>query len=248
MNCFPTRSNFYMMNKINIFKQLRLRIVSLIYPRVCAACGKALLEGEQTVCTKCAYTFPKTGYEMNKDNPLAQVFYGRIDFYAVTACFFFSKKGKVQHVIHQLKYKGNAEAGLFLGREMGKILNESPLFNDADYIFPVPLHPKKERKRGYNQSELIARGAAEVMKAKVDKSHLVRTVNTATQTKKSREERWLNVKDIFDVQNKDDLKGKHVLIIDDVITTGATLEACGRALADIEGIRISVATVACAGN
>lgn len=185
---------------------------------------------------------------MNADNPLAQMFYGRIDFHAVAACYFFSKKGKVQHVIHQLKYKGNADAGLFLGREMGKILKESPLYSDVDYIFPVPLHPKKERKRGYNQAELIARGAAEVMEAKVDKTHLVRMVNTATQTRKSREERWLNVKDIFEVHGSADLVGKHVLVVDDVITTGATLEACGHALAGIEGVRVSVATIGCAGN
>lgn len=226
----------------------RLHIVSLIYPRVCAACGHTLVEGEETICSKCVYTFPKTGYEMNADNPLVQMFYGRIDFHAVAACYFFSKKGKVQHVIHQLKYKGNADAGLFLGREMGKILKESPLYSDVDYIFPVPLHPKKERKRGYNQAELIARGAAEVMEAKVDKTHLVRMVNTATQTRKSREERWLNVKDIFEVHGSADLVGKHVLVVDDVITTGATLEACGHALAGIEGVRVSVATIGCAGN
>jgi len=222
--------------------------LSLFYPRVCAACGHSLLDDEKTVCTKCAYSLPQTGFENNPDNPLAQMFVGRIRLNAVTACFFFSKKGKVQRLIHQLKYRKNRDAGTFLGNEMGKMLSRSQYFRDVDCIFPVPLHPKKERKRGYNQSEVIACGAAGPMNAKVDKTHLVRTVNTSTQTKKSREERRKNVEGIFAVNHPEELANKHILIVDDVITTGATIEACAEALKNIEGIRISIAAVACAGN
>ena len=175
-------------------------ILNLFYPRVCAACGESLLKDEETVCLKCRYTLPRTGYELNPDNPLAQAFYGRVRFHAVTACFFFAKSGKVQHLIHQLKYKGNKEAGIFLGQQLGESIKEAPLFQGIDYLIPVPLHPKREKKRGYNQSLMIAKGINEVTGIPVGDKYLVRAVNTATQTKKSAEERFQNVKDIFEVR------------------------------------------------
>ena len=121
-------------------------ILNLFYPRVCAACGESLLKDEETVCLKCRYLLPKTGYENNPENPLAQSFYGRVRFHAVTACFFFAKSGKVQHLIHELKYRGNKEAGVFLGQELGKTIKDAPLFQGIDYLIPVPLHPKRERQ------------------------------------------------------------------------------------------------------
>ena len=122
-------------------------ILNLFYPRVCAACGETLLKDEETVCLKCRFLLPKTGYENNPENPLAQTFYGRVRFHAVTACFFFAKSGKVQHLIHELKYRGNKEAGVFLGQELGKTIKDVPLFQGIDYLIPVPLHPKRERQR-----------------------------------------------------------------------------------------------------
>lgn len=222
-------------------------IVSLLYPEVCAACGNVLFRQENTICTKCHYLLPKTGYENQADNPLAQIFWGRAAFHAVTACFFFSKKGKIQHLVHELKYKKNREAGYFLGREMGKILVGSPLFNDVDFIVPTPLHPKRQHQRGYNQSEILAQGINQVMHQKISTTHLLRTVNTATQTKKSREERYENMKNTFILKNTIELEGKHVLLVDDVITTGATLEACGKILLEIPNIKVSVVAAACAG-
>lgn len=223
-------------------------ILNLFYPRVCAACGEVLLKDEETVCLKCRFLLPKTGYENHTDNPLAQSFYGRVRFHAVTACYFFAKSGKVQHLIHQLKYKGNKEAGVFLGQQLGETIKDAPLFQGIDYLIPVPLHPKRERKRGYNQSLMIARGISEVTGIAIGDKYLVRAVNTATQTKKSSEERFKNVKDIFEVRFADELKGKHVLLVDDVLTTGATLESCAHQLENIPGITISAATAACAGN
>ena len=223
-------------------------LINLLFPRVCAACGSLLLEGEDTVCTTCRFLLPKTGYEMNPENPLAQSFFGQMPFNAVTAEFFFSKSGKVQHLIHGLKYHGCRENGLFLGREIGKSLLKAPDFQGIDYIVPIPLHPKKEKIRGYNQSYVIAEGIRDEMQIPIAEKCLVRNIFTATQTKKSREERWQNVKDIFDVKNPEKLAGKHILIVDDVLTTGATLMSAGKALMQIEGIKISVATVACAGN
>ena len=223
-------------------------ILNLFYPRVCAACGEALLKDEETVCLKCRYLLPKTGYERNPDNPLAQIFYGRVKFHAVTACFFFSKQGKVQHLIHELKYKGNKEAGVFLGQQLGESIKDVPLFQGIDYLIPVPLHPKREKQRGYNQSLMIAQGIHEVTGIAIGDKYLVRAVYTVTQTKKSAEERFKNVKDIFEVKFADELKRKHVLLIDDVLTTGATLESCAHQLENVPGITISAATAACAGN
>ena len=223
-------------------------IINLFYPRVCAACGEALLKDEKTVCLKCRYLLPKTGYELNPDNPLAQTFYGRVRFHAVTSAFFFAKSGKVQHLIHELKYKGNKDAGIFLGQQLGETIKNAPLFQDIDYLIPVPLHPKREKQRGYNQSLMIAQGIHEVTGIAIGDKYLIRAVNTATQTKKSAEERYQNVKDIFEVRFADELNGKHVLLIDDVLTTGATLESCAHQLENIPGITISAATAACAGN
>ena len=223
-------------------------ILNLFYPRVCAACGEALLKDEETVCLKCRYLLPKTGYELNAENPLAQHFYGRVRFHAVTACFFFAKSGKVQHLIHELKYKGNKEAGIFLGQQLGESIKEAPLFQGIDYLIPVPLHPKREKQRGYNQSLMIAKGISEVTGIAIGDKYLVRGIYTETQTHKTAEERFKNVKDIFEVRFAEELKDKHVLLIDDVLTTGATLESCAHQLENIPGIMISAATAACAGN
>ena len=229
---------------MKLFKSL----INLLFPRVCAACGNLLLEGEDTVCTTCRFLLPKTGYELHPDNPLAQLFYGQMPFNAVMAEYFFSKTGKVQHLIHGLKYHHCRENGIFLGQEIGKSLLQATDYQGIDFILPIPLHPKKEKIRGYNQSHVIAEGISEIMNISIAEKCLVRIVFTATQTKKSREERWQNVKDIFELKNPEKLKGKHVLLVDDVLTTGATLMSAGKALMQIDGIKISVATVACAGN
>ncbi len=229
---------------MKLFKSL----VNLLFPRVCAACGNILLEGEDSVCTTCRFLLPKTGYENNPDNPLAQMFYGQIPFNAVMAEFFFSKTGKVQHLIHGLKYHHCRENGIFLGQEIGKSLLKAPDYQGIDFIIPIPLHPKKEKLRGYNQSLVIAEGIHEIMNVPIAEKSLVRSVFTDTQTKKSREERYQNVKDIFELKKPEQLQGKHVLLVDDVLTTGATLMSAGKALLHAEGIKISVATVACASN
>ena len=229
---------------MNILKSL----INLLFPRTCAACGNILLEGEDTVCTTCRFLLPKTGYENNPNNPLAQMFFGQMPFNAVMAEFFFSKTGKVQHLIHGLKYHHCRENGIFLGQEIGKSLLKAPDYQGVDCIIPIPLHPKKEKIRGYNQSHVIAEGISEIMNIPIAGKCFVRSVFTDTQTKKSREDRYQNVKDIFEVKNPSQLAGKHVLLVDDVLTTGATLMSAGKALMQVEGIKISVATVACASN
>lgn len=229
---------------MNLFKHL----INLLFPRVCAACGTPLLEGENTVCTTCRFLMPKTGYENNPNNPLAQNFFGQMPFNAVSAEFFFSKSGKVQHLIHGLKYHHCRENGIFLGQEIGKSLLKTSDYQGIDYLIPIPLHPKKEKIRGYNQSHVIAEGISEIMNIPIAEKCLVRSVFTDTQTKKSREERWNNVKDIFKIEKPEKIENKHVLLIDDVLTTGATLMSAGKALMQVNGIKISVVTAACAGN
>lgn len=220
-------------------------LINLFYPQVCPACGNLLTYNEETICISCRYLLPKTLYEKNPDNPLSQYFLGQVDFHAVTAEFFFSKTGKVQQLLHQLKYQGNKDAGFFLGQQIGESIKNTELFQNIDYLVPIPLHPKKEYLRGYNQSYIIAQGVEDKTKIPIIKDCLYRKVFTSTQTKKSREERWENVKDIFDIKNDNLLINKHILLIDDVLTTGATLLAAGKVLSKIPNIKISAATAAC---
>lgn len=227
--------------------KLLKHLINLIYPQVCPACGNLLTNSEETVCLTCRYLLPKTHYENNLENPLAQSFWGQVNFQAVTAEYFFSKTGNVQHLLHQLKYQGNKEAGIFLGQQLGESIKNAKLFQDIDYLVPIPLHPKKEFMRGYNQSFVIAQGVEDRTNIPIARDCLYRKVFTSTQTKKSREERWDNVKDIFDIKDYKILENKHILLIDDVLTTGATLLAAGKILSQINNIRMSVATAACTG-
>lgn len=223
-------------------------LINLFYPRVCPACGNLLMKDEETVCLSCLYLLPKTHYENNPENPLAQTFWGQVDFHAVTAEYFFSKTGKVQHLLHQLKYQGNKDAGYFLGQQLGESIRNAEQFQGIDYLVPIPLHPKKEHLRGYNQSFVIAQGVEEKTGIPINKGVLIRKVYTSTQTRKSREERWDNVKEIFDVIDAEVFVSKHVLLIDDVLTTGATLMAAGSTLLKVPDIIVSAAAVACAGG
>ncbi|KAF0131959.1 MAG: putative amidophosphoribosyltransferase [Bacteroidetes bacterium] len=227
---------------INFFTDL----LAIFYPEVCPACGTLLSKDEKTICLSCRFLMPKTGYETVTDNPMARMFWGRTHLHAVSACYFFAKKGRVQHLIHDLKYKSNRDAGLFLGKEMAEEIKRSALYSEIDFIVPVPLHPKKIRIRGYNQSEILALGMREILPAPLSTDNLVRAIATDTQTKKSREARWRNVKDIFMMKNPEQFANKHILLIDDVITTGSTIEACANVLAAAPGIKISVAAAACA--
>jgi len=189
---------------------------------------------------------PHTGYEHVADNPVARIFWGRVHLEAVTACYFFSKRGKVQQLIHELKYKKNRDAGHFLGVETGKTIQQTRWGKQIDQIVPVPLHPKKQRIRGYNQSEVLAYGIREATGIAVATNNLVRTVASETQTKKSREARWENVKDIFSLLHPEQIEGKHILLVDDVITTGSTIESCVHTLKQAPNVRISVVAAACA--
>jgi ComF family protein len=189
------------------------------------------------------HELPATNFHKEHDNPVAQSFWGRAAVEYATAAYFFRKGNRVQKLVHQVKYKGQKEMGTVLGREMGKSLRDSS-FIEVDLIAPVPLHPQKYRKRGYNQSEWIARGIAEMLEKPMDVQTLVRRIFTTTQTRKKRYDRWENVDSGFGLTNPDSFTGRHILLIDDVITTGATLEACIHAVLSAPGTKVSVATLA----
>jgi ComF family protein len=220
--------------------------ISLLFPRICAACGNSLWKQEETVCLSCEYHLPQTNFHLSLENPVSRLFWGRVSLENAAAFLYFNKGSKVQRLIHQLKYKGRKDIGIWLGKHYGQLLKHAPSYQSVQMIVPVPLHRKKLMKRGFNQSEQFAIGLGESMKIPVMPEAVCRRKETETQTKKSRFRRWQNVAEVFDVPDPLPLETKHILLVDDVITTGATLESCIRALSAVKGIRISVVTIAVA--
>jgi ComF family protein len=218
--------------------------IGLFFPRICLVCGNNLLNREELVCLQCLHELPRTNFHMEERNPVAELFYGRVQLEAATAFFFFNKGSKYQKLIHSLKYKGMKEIGILMGTHFAIDLEKSPLFSAIDIICPVPLHPKKEKKRGYNQSECIARGMAGRMGKSLSTGNLMRRVYTDSQTRKGRYERWENVEGIFDLSRPKEFEDKHILLVDDVVTTGSTLEACANAiLSATRNTKVSIATL-----
>lgn len=220
--------------------------LSLLFPRCCVVCGRPLARGEECLCTMCNINLPRTDYHLRKDNPVEKMFWGKIPLEHATSFFFYRKGSDFRQILHQLKYGGQKGIGAIMGRYMAAELLESGFFEGVDVILPVPLHKKKQQIRGYNQSEWIARGIAAVTGISIDTESVVRQKNTETQTRKSFFERWENVEGIFQLHHAESLSGKHILIVDDVLTTGATTVECASCLAEIEGIRISILTLAMA--
>lgn len=219
-------------------------ILNLFYPKICQACGITLVRQENVLCLSCLMNLPRTGFTMNEENPVTRAFWGRVKVEFATSFLFFNKGGHVQELIHGLKYKQQKEIGFYLGSLFGKELKSSPFFKETDLLVPVPLHPKKLQQRGFNQSRIIALGMLESIDTAIDDTNLKRVVFTSSQTRKSRYERWENVRDAFKVENESEFEGKHVLLVDDVLTTGATLEACASVILSIKNTRVSVATLA----
>ncbi|WP_125039921.1 ComF family protein [Bacteroides faecalis] len=220
--------------------------LSLIFPRCCLVCGRPLAKGEECICTMCNINLPRTNYHLQEDNPMEQLFWGKIPLERATSFFFYRKGSDFRQILHQLKYGGRKELGAIMGRYMASELLPSGFFKGIDVIIPVPLHKKKQQLRGYNQSEWIVRGIAAVTGIPVNTESVIRKKNTETQTRKSTFERWENVDGIFELRSSEHLQGKHVLVVDDVLTTGATTVACVSALMEVQGIRISILTLAVA--
>ncbi len=217
----------------------------LLFPHHCEGCGTDVLQNEQQLCASCLHQLPETNYFDLAGNHIEQMFYGRMKLAHVGAGYYFTKESLVQHLMHQLKYKGNKEVGTYLGRLIGHKLQASNRFDDIDVLVPMPLNPKREFRRGYNQATVICEGIAAVWQKPILKDVVIRNIFTETQTHQDRVHRWQNMDGVFAVENEKAIKGKHVLLVDDIVTTGATLEACGRVILQVPDTCLSIATVAC---
>lgn len=244
----PSPDSHYSFIMGNTLKTWFLSFVHLFFPRQCAGCGAALHEGEEGICMRCNIDMPRTNYHTYKDNRAERMFWGKIPLERATSFFFYHKGSDFRRILHQLKYGGRKDLGTIMGRFMAAELLAADYFSDIDVIVPIPLHPRKQKLRGYNQSECIARGVASVAGIPIDVTSVLRKRHTETQTRKSAFERWENVDGIFLLHRPERFAGKHVLLIDDVLTTGATVTACADAFSEVEGVRISVLALAVAGS
>ncbi len=220
--------------------------LSLLFPRLCNACGNHLLRNENLICTECYVLIPRTNYHLEENNPVAQLFWGRCRIEKAAAFSFYNRGSRIRNLIHNLKYKGIKDIGYELGRIYGTILHDSGFTSGIDIIVPVPLHQSKKRQRGFNQSDIISAVLSDTSGLPVDSKILERKIVTSTQTRKSRYERWVNVEGIFNVVDTLKIAGKHILLVDDVITTGSTLESCVNELLKTEGVKVSVVALAVA--
>lgn len=220
--------------------------IDMIFPSHCLSCHGLMERNEELICTHCRYDLPKTNFHLQPDNELARKFWGRIPLRYAFAYLRFVKSGKVQILLHHLKYYGKQEIGQTLGKWYGNELKKAALDQAFDLVLPVPLHPSKLEKRGYNQCDSIAKGLAEGLGITWDGTTLMRNKANISQTKQIRVNRFENVEAIFSIQKPENVKDKHVLLIDDVITTGATIEACGLPIIEANCKSLSVASLAVA--
>ena len=222
----------------NLFQDL----LGLLYPRLCAACDEPLKRTEHQICLSCDFDLPYTDFHLHQNHPLAKQFWGRVPVNQAMALLYYTKGSRTQHLLHQLKYQNQPEIGILLGKKIGEKLkaNGSPV----QVIIPVPLHPTKERARGYNQSEYLARGIASVLQVPVESKLLRRMKATETQTKKDRYTRVENMAQVFKIIKPGILENKHILLVDDVITSGATLEACALVLSIEKPASLNIAAAA----
>ena len=219
-------------------------IIHLFYPSICFGCENEIIERDEMLCLSCIQSLPYTYFEKTANNPVSKLFWGRCTIKAGLSTFYFIEKTPLQNIIHQIKYKNERALGLYMGSLMGHAINEVKKNIPIDLCIPMPLHPKKERMRGYNQSELLARGIEKATGIPIATNILNRTEHTSSQTKKNRMERWLNVETAFHISNPNGIKGKNILLIDDVITTGASIEACVHVLLAKDAAGVIVVSLA----
>jgi ComF family protein len=224
-------------------REIKESILHLAFPHVCEGCGSDLPDPDHLLCLRCLSLLPSTNFHMHAGNPVEKIFWGRLPVTNATAQFYFTKESMMQRLIHQFKYKGKKEVGIYLGRLMGQAFLKSNRFSYLDGLIPLPLHPSKEHKRGYNQATVLCEGIAMELKKPVIRNAVIRPEKTETQTRKGRVQRWQNIEGKFELHHSEAIDGKHVLLVDDVITTGATLEACGRELLKAQNLQLSIATL-----
>ena len=219
-------------------------LVNLFFPKTCNACDAILIDNETDICVGCRHELPLTNYHFERPETVKKIFYGRVHLEAATALFYFHKSGRVQNLLHHLKYKGKEDIGRLFGNWLGAEILESPYFSSIDVVIPVPIHSKKLKQRGYNQVALFAQQIAKILNASYVEDVLLKSINTKTQVFQSREARFQSVAHSFYAQNLSMVENKHILLVDDIITTGATIEACALVLNAANKSRLSIATIA----
>jgi len=221
-----------------------INLLNLFFPKVCLGCNTYLVDNESYICTNCRHELPLTNFHLDNNDALVNVFYGRVKLEHATALMHFSKKGIVQQLMHNLKYRGHQEVGLFMGKWLGEELKTIGAYQQIDVVVPVPLHSSKLRQRGYNQVTKFGEELAKALEIEFNSKVLQKTMATKTQVFKDRLLRTSGNNATFNLSENQTLKGKHILLVDDIITTGATIESCVNALLTIEGVKISVAAMA----
>jgi ComF family protein len=237
------------MKKNSLFNWLTNRLndlLSLFFPPICLGCKGPVASENILLCTFCQANLPFTDFHGKKDNKMEMRFWGRINIVHATAFLHFQKGSFVQNILHFLKYEHREDAGIYLGTWYGRILGESEVFRNVDWVIPVPIHKNRIKKRGYNQVEQFSRCIARQIGKEFRGDLLIRVKNSVTQTNRNREERFSHLEHTFLWKNKQELINKHLLIIDDIMTTGATFEACCRPIQNLEGVHISICTLAIA--
>lgn len=229
-------------------KEIKDSLLQVVFPHVCDGCGSDLLNTESRLCLRCFASLPETNFEEHSGNPVEKMFWGRMPIVNGTAQYYFTKESLMQQLMHRFKYKGNKELGLQLGRMMGTALKSSNRFSKVDALIPLPLFPSKEKRRGFNQATVLCDGMAEILNLPVLLDVITRPQHTETQTKKGRIERWRNIEGKFHLKEPRNITDKHLLLVDDVVTTGATLEACGNELLSAENVKLSIATLCLASR
>ena len=221
-------------------------LLNLFFPKVCYACHEQLSDNEEDICTNCRINLPVTNFHFNNDNTVLKVFYGRVKIEHGTALLRFEKRGLVQQLIHSLKYKGQESIGVLLGDWLGGELSQIEAYKNIDIVIPVPLHKKKLKKRGFNQVDKFGQQVALAIGSTYKDDILLKITNTDSQTIKKRLARWTSNEELFAIQNEKSIENKHVLLVDDLITTGATMEQCITVLNQANNVKISVAAMAIA--
>lgn len=219
-------------------------IFYLFFPEVCLVCNKPLTINEKKICVQCSFDLPVTNFTEEANNLVEQSFYGRVDIQFASCLFYYGRKSMVQQLVHKLKYKNEEQLGTFFGQWLGSELAESKRLPKIDIVVPVPIHKKKLKTRGYNQVAKFSQEIAKSIKADYNEENLICISDVATQTHKNRADRWKNVKEKFSLIDTHLFENKSVLLVDDVITTGATIEACALQLQKAKNIKISVVTIA----
>lgn len=228
---------------MSLLVDIKEALLHLAFPHICEGCGTDIIQQDHQLCLYCLSSMPHTEFHLHPNNQIEKIFWGRVPVVHATAQYYYTKESMMQRLMHSFKYRGNKELGFYLGRLMGQSLLTSKRFEAVDILIPLPLFISKERRRGYNQATILCNGIAEIIVKPVSNKVVRRPEHTETQTKKNRVERWQNMEGRFELTDAAAIEGKHVLLVDDVVTTGATLESCATELLRAPNVRISVATL-----